>query len=216
MSKLVFDAIDNALELYLGSFIQPFLRCHEVFYTGLNQLLRKQLDKKAKKIPVWITANFITYFRTALVVPTLLLLAWECRTMAALLVVIVDFGDFLDGVVARFWTDMRRQGRDTDDDKKKKKERPSSPSNSDSDSFGASVPANFWLLPCRLPFAFNAIALTVVLMLVNPLFSILQRSSQLGRRIPCSPGYSLIETVPMEALSTPFVTRPTWFLSGSY
>jgi hypothetical protein len=123
---VVFSAIDNVIELYLGSFIKPFLRWHEVFYAGLNKVLRKGLDDNATKIPSWFTANFITYFRTALVVPTLLFLAWEYWIVSAFLVLLVDFGDFLDGVVARFWVDRVDAGES-------KKERPSSPASSDNE-----------------------------------------------------------------------------------
>jgi hypothetical protein len=103
--SVVFTSIDRVIELYLSSFIKPFLSWHEIFYSSLNKVLGKLLDDNAAKLPVWFTANFITYFRTALVIPTLLLLTWEYWILSAFLVLFVDFGDFLDGVVARFWVD---------------------------------------------------------------------------------------------------------------
>ncbi|GKY98480.1 hypothetical protein MPSEU_000805300 [Mayamaea pseudoterrestris] len=124
--SIIFSAIDNAIELYLGSFIKPFLRWHEVFYASLNKLLRKLLDDNASKIPQWFTANFITYFRTALVIPTLLFLAWEYWILSAIIVLLVDFGDFLDGVVARYW-------RDRMEIQVHKKEQPASPASSDNE-----------------------------------------------------------------------------------
>lgn len=128
----IFGGIDTIIEFYLGSFIKPFLSVHEVFYSALNKVLRKALDDNKQKIPVWFTANFITYFRTALVIPTLLLLAWDFRILSASIVILVDFGDFLDGVVARFWVDAFNEQNAED----KKRERSSSPTTSDSDSFG--------------------------------------------------------------------------------
>jgi hypothetical protein len=65
-----FHLIDTFVELYLSSVIKPFVSLHEVFYSGLNNVLRKCLDDNQSRIPAWFTANFITYFRTALVLPT--------------------------------------------------------------------------------------------------------------------------------------------------
>lgn len=129
----VFDLIDAVVEVYLGSVIKPFVKLHETFYSSLNVVLRKILDDNKEHIPVWFTANFITYFRTALVIPTLLLLAWKQHLLASLLVIACDFGDFLDGVVARYWVDLRKEQESLE---QKDKSRPPSPSNSDDDSFG--------------------------------------------------------------------------------
>ena len=41
-------------------------------------------------------------------IPTLLLLAMDYTFLPSLIVIAVDFGDFLDGVVARFWVDVRK------------------------------------------------------------------------------------------------------------
>lgn len=122
----VFDLIDSVVELYLSSVIKPFLKLHETFYSGLNAILRKLLDDHY--VPEWFTANFITYFRTALVIPTLLLLAAGHGVVAAVVCLAVDFGDFLDGVVARYWVDVRAS--------QEEKPRSASPANSDEDSFG--------------------------------------------------------------------------------
>ena len=148
---------DAVVELYLTLVIAPFLQLHETFYTGLNKFLRRILDQH--KVPAWFTANFITYARTLLVFPTILLLAagggssfWQ-QILPAALVLAVDFGDFLDGVVARFWVDQKQQQGQQQQAKKAseestKKESPSSssstpsgsrsasPASSDKDSFG--------------------------------------------------------------------------------
>ena len=124
--RTTFDLVDSLVELYLKSAIAPFLKLHEKFYTGLNKVLRQVLD--SNEIPTWFTANFITYGRTLLVFPTILLLASEYQILPALLAIFVDFGDFLDGVVARYWVDQ--------DNKKVARESRSASPTSDKDSFG--------------------------------------------------------------------------------
>ncbi|KAL3924173.1 MAG: hypothetical protein SGILL_001207 [Bacillariaceae sp.] len=127
--------IDSVVELYLAKAIKPFLQFHEKFYNALNKTLRKVLDDHKAKIPEWFTANFITYIRTVVVIPTLLLLAWGYTLLPSLLVILVDFGDFLDGVVARFWVDAKKE-RDELLAAKDKKASPSpSPTHSDDESF---------------------------------------------------------------------------------
>jgi hypothetical protein len=132
----VFDLVDGVVELYLGSIIKPFLKIHETFYISLNSVLRSLLDDHKKDIPVWFTANFITYARTFLVIPTLLLLAWGHTVLPAIIVISVDFGDFLDGVVARYWIDVRKEEAKAAESKDKS--RSASPTNSDHESFGKS------------------------------------------------------------------------------
>jgi len=129
--RTVFELVDAVVELYLKSIISPFLKLHEKFYAGLNKFLRQLLDRN--NVPAWFTANFITYARTLLVFPTIILLASGYRSLPALLVVAVDFGDFLDGVVARYWVDQAKEKEKT---KEQKSSRSSSPA-SDKDSFGA-------------------------------------------------------------------------------
>lgn len=124
------DLVDVFVEIYLASFIRPFVSVHEKFYGAVNTILRQLLDDNKSAIPAWFTANFITYARTALVFPTLLLLAWGHTLLPALLVVLVDLGDFLDGVVARFWNDVKNKIMEALEEK-----RASSPTNSDKDSF---------------------------------------------------------------------------------
>lgn len=133
LATTVFDLIDAVVEVYLKNIIRPFLSLHEVFYSGLNKVLRQVLDDHKKKIPTWFTANFITYARTWLVFPTILLLAWGHYLLPAILVILVDLGDFLDGVVARFWNKIKKEKEANEE---KDRSRSNSPTNSDKDSFG--------------------------------------------------------------------------------
>lgn len=133
----VLDAVDTGVELYLGQFIKPFLTLHEKFYTELNKTLRGLLDKNKAKIPNWFTANFITYLRTIFVIPTLVLLVEGHALLPSLIVILVDFGDFLDGVVARFWVDVKKEREEAEAAKDKKNPNStSSPASSDDESFG--------------------------------------------------------------------------------
>ena len=135
----LFALIDSIVELYLAKLIKPFLQFHETFYNALNKTLRKVLDDNKAKIPDWFTANFITYVRTVVVIPTLLLLAWGYTVLPSLLVILVDFGDFLDGVVARFWVDVKKEKEEALAAKDKKASPSSSPTHSDDESFGEFV-----------------------------------------------------------------------------
>lgn len=146
----VFQLVDAVVELYLGSVIKPFVSVHETFYAGLNLVLRKVLDDHAAQVPAWFTANFVTYFRTALVIPTLLFLAWDCHWLAAVFVVVVDLGDFLDGVVARFWVDERKKRPPPSEGSSTSRGETvvgsHSPTNSDDESFGAFASGGVWHL----------------------------------------------------------------------
>lgn len=104
--------VDSIIELYLSKFIAPFLKYHEVFYNQLNVVLRGAMDANKQKIPDWFTANFITYARTVLVFPCLIFLSWGWYLIPSLVVIAVDFGDFLDGVAARYWIDVHRERRE--------------------------------------------------------------------------------------------------------
>lgn len=125
--------IDGVVELYLGSIVKPFLAYHELFYTAMNKALRSALNANKTKIADWFTANFITYLRTIFVIPTLLLMAADHTLLPSLIVVAVDFGDFLDGVVARFWVDVEKEKEEALTSKSKAS---NSPANSDDESFG--------------------------------------------------------------------------------
>jgi phosphatidylglycerophosphate synthase len=104
-----FDIIDSIVEIYLATVIKPFLVFHEKFYNKLNHQLRDLLDSNSDRIPTWFTANFITYFRTLLIIPCLMLLVNGYYISSAIIVLSVDFGDFLDGVVARYWVDKKKE-----------------------------------------------------------------------------------------------------------
>lgn len=130
----IFTIIDGVVEMYLAQLIKPFLYYHEIVYANMNLILRKAMDDNKDKIPDWFTANFITYVRTVLVIPCLLFIAWGYWLLPSLIVLLVDFGDFLDGVAARFWVDVLKERQEKKDDKK----RPGSPASSDA-SFGTSL-----------------------------------------------------------------------------
>lgn len=136
--RSVFDLVDAIVELYLKTAIAPFLGLHEKFYTKLNQVLRRLLEQN--RIPRWFTANFITYFRTVLVFPTVLLLACGYQVLPAVLVIFVDLADFLDGVVARFWVDRAKLTGSSKGAKDSSKDtsRSASPA-SDKDGFGTFI-----------------------------------------------------------------------------
>jgi phosphatidylglycerophosphate synthase len=106
------DTIDNFVEFYMKCIIKPALVFHEVFYSWLNTIIRSCLDLFSDYIPEWFTANFITYIRTFLVIPCLLLLAQGYQVVPSIIVMSVDFGDFLDGVVARYWVDIKKSRDD--------------------------------------------------------------------------------------------------------
>lgn len=124
-----FETRRGIVELYLQFVIKPFLEFHDIFYASLNKFFRSQLDN-ASKVPVWFTANFITYLRTALIIPTLVMLSWKWWLPVCLMIILVDFGDFLDGVVARYWVDKKKEA------KKKKDDAANARVDSDDDSFG--------------------------------------------------------------------------------
>lgn len=111
-STTIFEAIicivNVTVEAYLSHVIKPFLTLHETFYLNLNLSIRNFLDNHTDKVPTWFTANFVTYIRTIALIPTVMLLVNGYKYLAALLILAVDFGDFLDGVVARYWFDRKK------------------------------------------------------------------------------------------------------------
>lgn len=94
------------------------------------------MDDNKAKIPDWFTANFITYARTVLVFPCLIFMSWGWYLVPSLIVILVDFGDFLDGVAARYWVDVLQQRQEALDKKQDRKATQAiSPASSDT-SFG--------------------------------------------------------------------------------
>ena len=57
------------------------------------------------------------------------MLSWRWWVPVSLTIILVDFGDFLDGVVARFWVDKKKE-------EKAKKDAAKDKLDSDDDSFG--------------------------------------------------------------------------------
>lgn len=107
----LFGILNAIVELYLTSIIKPFLTLHEKFYKQLNAVIRSFLDTHSEQIPEWFTANFITYARTVLVIPCVMMLVNNWLVIPSLMVLLVDFGDFLDGVVARYWVDKKKDDK---------------------------------------------------------------------------------------------------------
>jgi hypothetical protein len=105
--KPLLDLVDVFVELFLSHVISPFLVFHERFDHAVNCTLRQVID--SHPIPTWVTANFISYARTSLVIPTLILLAWKHTLLPAILVIAVNCGDVLDGVVTRHWLDAMQK-----------------------------------------------------------------------------------------------------------
>lgn len=104
----IIELVNLLVEIYLTYVIKPFLSLHEIFYAWLNNTIRTILDDNSEKIPAWFTANFITYVRTVFVVPCVMLLVNGHIFLPSFIVLAVDFGDFLDGVVARYWVDIKK------------------------------------------------------------------------------------------------------------
>merc|ERR1719444_21513 len=113
LTLILLPMINVCVECYLTTVIAPFLTWHERFYSRLNYYLKQGIQRLEDQgnMPHWLTANFVTYARTVLVFPALVLLSLSMSNhhgllyaiMAALIVILVDFGDFLDGVLARYW-----------------------------------------------------------------------------------------------------------------
>lgn len=106
--ETILSILNVTVEAYLSHVIKPFLTLHEKFYVSLNRSIRNFLDENTDKVPTWFTANFITYIRTIAVVPVVTLLVNGYKFLPGLLILAVDFGDFLDGVVARYWFDRKK------------------------------------------------------------------------------------------------------------
>jgi len=105
----LFDIINKFVEFYLTGVIKPALILHEIFYSWLSIAIRTLLDGCSNYIPTWFTANFITYARTVLVIPCITLLALGYQILPSTIVILVNSGDYLDGVVARFWVDIKKE-----------------------------------------------------------------------------------------------------------
>lgn len=104
----VIDLLDVLVELFLGFFVKPLVRLDNEVRVNMNEFLRKILDDNKRNIPQWLTAEFVAYARALLVIPTILLLAWDQFVLSAVLVVLVDLAGVLHCVVARFWVDAKR------------------------------------------------------------------------------------------------------------
>ena len=161
-----------------------------------------------------VTANFITYLRTALIIPTLCMLSWRWWVPASLTIILVDFGDFLDGVVARFWIDKKKE-------EKAKKDAAKDKLDSDDDSFGECI---YIYLHCLAKTRKVRMVCFIGIISHSPfidtfMFHELHHLSQrlypsVGlKRLPR--GHPIVGPNHMVALSMRFVTRSTSSLAGS-
>ena len=88
-------------EAYLSLVIGPALHFHDAVYGLINRGFRGALERWG--LPRVVTANFVTYARTLLLIPTIACLGFGMEVFPAFLVILADLGDFFDGVVARYW-----------------------------------------------------------------------------------------------------------------
>lgn len=105
------DILDVMAELYLSSIVKPFLLLHEEFSTKLSDGLVNILRDHKNHVPGYFTETTVAYSRIALIMPTLMVLAWGQLVLPASLVLLVNFvGLVLD---QQFWAKvklLREQG----------------------------------------------------------------------------------------------------------
>ena len=89
------------LDVIITFLVPLLLQPHEKLYKYLNITLTSILEQRS--LPHWMTANLISYSRTTLILPTLVLLSKEFCLVPALFVLANNFLDIFDGIVARYW-----------------------------------------------------------------------------------------------------------------
>ena len=89
------------LELFCNILLSVFLKPYDKIYGTLNTQLTQTFQTKG--LPKYITANLITYVRTTLIIPTILLLSRNYVVVPILLLLTNDILDSVDGIVARYW-----------------------------------------------------------------------------------------------------------------
>jgi hypothetical protein len=108
------------VSLLVPILLKPHLQC----YGWINVTVTTIINNRG--LPKWLTANLISYSRTTLIVPTLLLLARNYHLLPVLFVILNDFLDLFDGIVARYWLKKLNQDDiclvlDTDSQTKEKR-----------------------------------------------------------------------------------------------
>lgn len=99
--KTLVDLLDGIVEVFLVASIRPVLDFHARADHAVDQILRKTLQDHKDKAPKWILkADFLTYTRLALAMPTTILLSWGTWFLPALLVVVVHFASFFERILA--------------------------------------------------------------------------------------------------------------------
>ena len=78
------------LEVIITFLVPLLLKPHERVYGWINDTFSNLLERKG--IPTWLTANFISYCRTTLILPTIILLSNNLCIIPAssLLIVLVQ------------------------------------------------------------------------------------------------------------------------------
>jgi phosphatidylglycerophosphate synthase len=114
------------LEVIITFLVPLLLKPHERVYGWINDTFSNLLERKG--IPTWLTANFISYCRTTLILPTIILLSNNLCIIPALLTIANMFFDIIDGIVARYWLRKKDEDEicfvlDTDSNRVKRRKR---------------------------------------------------------------------------------------------
>lgn len=98
-TSLIIDNIKTESEKSLCNTLDLLVYKHSEMYQYINKILEPLVltysDGK------YLTPNCVTYFRTCLIIPTLMLIRKNFFLFSSLLIFLNDFLDFFDGVVAR-------------------------------------------------------------------------------------------------------------------
>lgn len=76
---------------------------HSRIYSYINDKIKPLLTASFFR---YVTPNMVTYFRVLLIIPTIYLISYNYNMAAALLIIINDFLDFFDGILARYHAEL--------------------------------------------------------------------------------------------------------------
>lgn len=95
------NCFSNLSKLFFSYIIlmDLIVNLHIKFYNEINLMIEPILERYSDG--QYMTPNYVTYFRTLLVIPAIILIYYEQYIIGSLLIVLNDFLDFFDGVVAR-------------------------------------------------------------------------------------------------------------------
>jgi hypothetical protein len=106
--KSIIDLLDVLSYLYISSTCAIFLHLHGEFESAVQEALRPLCGTK-KKVPRWLTVEFIAYARLYLAIPTILFLAWGYRILPSMLVLVVHLADSFKEIVGKYWSRVSRE-----------------------------------------------------------------------------------------------------------